>query len=91
MPTELAVIVTATDRWFVARVVHGTIERFYPDEWARFKRPTAKWARRAGERWIRRYRRRQARRLHRWDLARQATLAPQPTEQEGDRAVGSAS
>lgn len=88
MTTELAVIVDAAERWYVASVVNGTVERYYPKPWARLRRPTAQWARRAGERWVRRYRRWESRRERRAARARRVT---RPTEQEGDRAVGSAS
>ena len=79
--SDFAVIVTPTGRLWQARVVHGTIQSYYPRPHARFVRPLPGWAKRAGERWIRRHERAESRRRAREMRARKITGYGQEDEQ----------
>lgn len=58
---------------YQARVVDGTIARYNPRSVVDLWRPTAAWARSAGDAWIRRHNRRRARENRREQRARRAT------------------
>ncbi|SDQ05061.1 hypothetical protein [Leucobacter chromiiresistens] len=82
MSRELAVIVHAAEAQtpfgdipfgYEARVVDGTIERYNPRSIVDLWRPTAAWAKAAGDAWIRRARRREERTRRREQRARRAT------------------
>lgn len=66
--SEYATIIQAVKRGYVCTVVRGTIHRYHPSNKVTFRRPTAKWAKAAGDRWIAKQakadRRHQARRQH---------------------------
>ena len=82
MMRELAVIVHAAEAQtpfgdipfgYEARVVNGTIAQYNPRSIVDLWRPTAQWARAAGDAWIRRARRHEERTRHRVQRARRAT------------------
>lgn len=70
---EYAVIVHPAKRGYVARVVQGTIQRYYPQGVAEFRRRTPERAKRAGERHIRVLQRNLERKQRREARARRIT------------------
>lgn len=70
--------VVIVDHWkgwrYRARIHRGTVESYYP--WstvASFIRPTARWAKAAGDRWIRRDEKQRARQAKRERRAQEVT------------------